>query len=195
VVKVFCLLGAYFSDVVLKGNYFKFTLLFFFMVCDNLDNNLGGGGDIDSLSKINFKDKKNKNVNFRSFVLESGRVIYAGKDSCQNDLIVSLAKKNDVLLHTKNPGSPFVNLGEDPTSNEISQGAVFCALKSKDFRDNQRDVVVNVFLKRDCYKDKSMKLGTWGVKKNIDNIKVKKVEILKMRKSIESFNINTTSKK
>ena len=112
--------------------------------------------------------------NFRKFTLLSGKEISAGKDSEQNDLLVSSSSRKDLLLHTKEPGSPFVNIGEEATKEEIYEAATFCALKSQDFRDNQNDVKVHLFSKDKCFKDSSMKSGSWCVKKNIDTIKVKK---------------------
>ena len=126
------------------------------------------------------------NDNFRKFVLGSGREIFAGRDSEQNDLLVENSKRNDVLLHTSEPGSPFVSLGEKPTKDDVLEGAVFCALKSQDFRDNQGNVKVNVFLRSDCFKDKKMKSGSWSVKKYNDTIKVNKIDILRLQHELEN---------
>ena len=126
------------------------------------------------------------NNNFRKFTLDSGKEIIAGRDSEQNDLLVENSKRNDVLLHTVQPGSSFVNLGEKPEKEEINEGSIFCALKSQDFRDNQGNVKVNVFLKGDCFKDKEMKSGTWNVRKNSNTIKVNKIDILRLQHEIEN---------
>lgn len=123
--------------------------------------------------------------NFRKFVLGSGKEIVAGRDSEQNDLLVESSKRNDVLLHTKEPGSPFVNLGEKPTREEIDEGAVFCALKSQDWRDSQSNVKVNVFKKNDCYKESGMSSGSWGVKRYDETIKVNKLDILRLQYELE----------
>lgn len=121
---------------------------------------------------------------YRKFVLSSGREVFLGKNSEQNDSLVANSKRNDFLLHTKEPGSPFVNVGENPLKGELYEAAVFCALKSQDFRDNQGNVLVNVFKKDDCYKEKSMEEGSWGVKKYIDTIKVNKIDILRLKHDI-----------
>ena len=102
----------------------------------------------------------------------------AGKDSSQNDEVVAMAKQNDTLLHTAAAGSPFCNVGENPTKEEIKEAAIFTASKSKVWRDSKKDVIMHIFKKKDVYKDKTMKEGTWGVKK-FDEIKVKKSEIEK----------------
>ncbi len=126
------------------------------------------------------------NDNFRKFALDSGKEIIMGRDSEQNDLLVEVAKSNDVLLHTEEPGSPFVNLGETATIEEINEGIIFCALKSQDWRDNQRDIKVNVFKKRDCFKSGKMESGTWGVKKYNDTLKVNKLDILRLQHELNS---------
>ena len=124
--------------------------------------------------------------NFRKFVLGSGKEIVAGRDSEQNDLLVENSKRNDVLLHTAQPGSPFVNLGEKPEKEEIDEGAIFCALKSQDWRDNQGNVKVNVFMKKDCFKDRDMKSGSWSVKKTSDTIKVNKIDVLRLQHDVDN---------
>jgi predicted ribosome quality control (RQC) complex YloA/Tae2 family protein len=71
------------------------------------------------------------NLNFREYILKTGEKIVAGKSAEQNDLLVSSAKRNDYLLHTVEPGSPFVNLGENPSEDDIKEASLFCALRSK----------------------------------------------------------------
>jgi predicted ribosome quality control (RQC) complex YloA/Tae2 family protein len=114
--------------------------------------------------------------NFRKFTLSTGKVITAGRNAEQNDLLVSTASRKDTLLHTNKPGSPFVNAGENPTYPEIEESAIYCAMRSQDFRDNHGDVKVNVFLKSDCRKGPMMKQGTWNVAKVRDTITVSKIE-------------------
>ena len=119
-------------------------------------------------------------VNFRIFVLDSGREIYLGKSSENNDELVNLAKRTDLLLHTALPGSPFCNVGEKPSKKEINEAAIYCAKFSQDWRDNKKDVKINSFLKADTTKDESMKEGSWSVNKISEMIKVKKVDILRL---------------
>jgi len=123
------------------------------------------------------------NKNYRTFILDTGKEIHAGKDSQQNDLLVQDAKPTDILLHTEAPGSPFVNIGDNPTKQEINEAAIFCALKSQDWRDNHSNVKVNVFRKCDMNKSKLMKSGSWMVSKYLDTIKVSKMSIQKMESS------------
>jgi predicted ribosome quality control (RQC) complex YloA/Tae2 family protein len=118
-------------------------------------------------------------VKFREYVLGSGRVVFGGRDAENNDELVEVAQPNDMLLHTEKPGSPFVNVGEEPIVSDIKEAAVFCARYSQDWRDNHEDVVVNLFKRGDMKKDSKMKAGTWGVKKQ-EKVKVKKADIVKL---------------
>lgn len=117
-------------------------------------------------------------VKFRECILSSGKKILGGKNSANNDELVFSALPKDTLLHTAEPGSPFVNLGEKPNKQELKEGAIFCARYSQDWRDNKRDIIVNKFQRSDMNKSPKMKEGTWSVKKN-ETIKVKKADILK----------------
>jgi len=119
-------------------------------------------------------------MNFRTSTLPSGRKISAGKNAESNDELVKQAKRNDILLHTEAPGSPFVNIGEKPTKEEIKFAGAFCARYSQDWRDNKKDVTVNVFKRSDMKKPLLAKTGTWKVKKS-SQIKVKKGDILKLK--------------
>ena len=126
-------------------------------------------------------------VNFREYITESGLKVLGGKSSETNDELVSQAGPKDVLLHTNAPGSPFVNVGENPSKTDLKEAAVFCAKYSQDWRDSKKDVVVNKFMRRDMDKSPKMKSGTWGVKKQ-EKVKVKKAEILKFEERLNETN-------
>ncbi len=121
-------------------------------------------------------------LKFREFVTSSGTAVFGGKNSGQNDGLVKSSKRNDVLLHTARPGSPFVNVGKDPSTSDVKEAAVFCARYSQAWRDSHKDVAVQKFLRADMEKNFKMKEGTWGVRKVLKNIVVKKEDI-------ENFNI------
>jgi|TARA_B100002003_G_C14137823_1_gene547287 predicted ribosome quality control (RQC) complex YloA/Tae2 family protein len=128
-------------------------------------------------------------VNFRAFVTSSGLRVFGGRDAENNDKLVWDGKPNDVMLHTSAPGSPFVNVGDSATKSDIKEAAVFCAKFSQDWRDSKRDVVVNVFVRKDMDKDKKAKSGSWNVSKQ-DKIKVKAVDVLKYEKVLRSGGIS-----
>jgi len=123
--------------------------------------------------------KKDKSIKFRNMTTNSGKIVFAGKDSESNEEIIKQVSGNEFVLHTKAPGSPFVNIKEDNkkvNNKDIKEAAVFCARYSRDWKKNQKDVEVHLFRGTDVYKNKGMKLGTFGVKK-FKIIKVKKKEI------------------
>ncbi len=114
---------------------------------------------------------------FRIFHTTSGKLVFAGRSAENNEALVFQAKPSEVLLHTVQPGSPFVNIKSlKPTKTDIAQSGVFCARYSQDWRDSKTDIMVHIFQGKDTYKDKKMKLGTFGVKKH-QKMKIKKQEI------------------
>ncbi len=122
-------------------------------------------------------------VNFRTFVTSSGLHIFGGRDSENNDKLVWEAKPTDVLIHTVEPGSPFVNIGSRADKSDIKESAIFCAKFSQAWRDSRRDVSVNVFKRCDMMKDKRMKEGSWSVSRE-ERIKVRKSDILRLEKDL-----------
>lgn len=116
---------------------------------------------------------------FREIVLGSGREILLGRDAESNDELVGAAELEDVLLHTSEPGSPFVNVGVGASKGELKEAAVFCARYSQTWRDGKGDVVVNKFLRSDMKKGILMKAGTWKVKRS-ERVLVKAVDILRL---------------
>ena len=133
-------------------------------------------------------------VKFRVFELSSGKMIYGGKNAENNDELVWQANPNDVLLHTSAPGSPFVNVGETPTKQEINEAAIFCAKFSQDWRDNKKDIVINKFFKKDTNKEKKPKAGSWTVSKE-QKLKVKKADILRLEKKLKEIEDKAYKKK
>jgi predicted ribosome quality control (RQC) complex YloA/Tae2 family protein len=122
---------------------------------------------------------------FREFLTTSGLRVLGGKDSGSNEDLIGQTGKNEFVLHTKEPGSPFCNIKAElelVKIEDINEAAVFCARYSKDWKNNKKDVAVHLFSGKDVYKTKDMKEGTFGVKK-FRNIKVKKSDI-------EKFGIN-----
>jgi len=117
-------------------------------------------------------------MNFRKMITSSGKLVLAGKNAEQNEQIIAQAGKDEIILHTKAPGSPFVNIKGKANKKDIKEAAIFCAAYSRDWKKNKKDVVVHYFKGKEIYKTKNMKLGTFGVKKAKEII-VKKEEILK----------------
>jgi len=117
-------------------------------------------------------------MKFREFETSSGKQVLAGKSAANNEKLVEQVEDNETVLHTKAPGSPFVNIKSNKkiSKKDIKEAAVFCARYSQDWRDNKKEVIVHVFKGKSIYKEKRMKLGTFGVRK-FREIKIKKKEI------------------
>jgi len=115
----------------------------------------------------------------REFTLSSGTIIFLGKNSENNDELVKLySGKENTILHTAKPGSPFCIINKlNPTKEEIKESAIICASKSQDWRDNKKDVALHIFTGKEVRKEKSMKAGTWGLKSKPKLIKIKKEDI------------------
>jgi len=128
------------------------------------------------------KKKENKPGNFRKALTSSGKVMLAGKNAEQNEKLIRQVLDNEVVLHTKQAGSPFVNIkdnGEIVSLEEIKEAAVFCVEYSQAWKKAKKKpdkVEVHVFLGKNIYKEKGMKTGTFGVRK-LKKVIVKKEEI------------------
>jgi predicted ribosome quality control (RQC) complex YloA/Tae2 family protein len=115
----------------------------------------------------------------REFKLKSGIDILLGKNSENNDeLVKGYCGKENTILHTAKPGSPFCVIKKlNPLKEDIKESAIICASKSQDWRDNKKDVVVHIFSGKNIKKEEGMKSGTWAIKSKPKLIKVKKREI------------------
>jgi predicted ribosome quality control (RQC) complex YloA/Tae2 family protein len=114
-------------------------------------------------------------MKFREIMTSSGKKVLAGKNAKNNEELINQFKgKENIILHTVAPGSPFCVVDDLKTNKkDIKETAIICASKSQDWRDNKQDVKVHIFTGKDVYKNKGMKIGTFGVKK-FNKINVKK---------------------
>lgn len=117
----------------------------------------------------------------KEVILPLGTKIFLGKDSKTNDeLMKKFLGKENWILHTVAPGSPFCVLeNSNPTKDEIKQAAIICASKSQDWRDNKKSVKLHLFQAKDSYKPRGLKQGTWSIKNKPRVIKAKRREIIK----------------
>ncbi|MGA2130251.1 MAG: NFACT RNA binding domain-containing protein [Candidatus Pacearchaeota archaeon] len=121
-------------------------------------------------------------IKFREIKLVSGSEFILGRDEKSNDELMKKYKgKENIILHTRAPGSPFCVIKTKIFDGDVNAAAVLCARYSQDWRNNKKNVAVNVFTGKDISKEKGMKAGTWNVKK-FTTIIVKKEEILKVLK-------------
>ena len=116
---------------------------------------------------------------FREFGTSSGKKVLGGKSAENNEVLIEQIKPTEIVLHTKAPGSPFVNIkASKPSKKDIKEAAIFCAKYSQAWKKPKikKDVEVHIFLGKEIYKGKGMKIGTFGVEKH-KKIVVKKSEI------------------
>lgn len=122
-------------------------------------------------------------MSFREILMSSDKKLLLGKDAQTNEELVKRFRgKENTILHTSKPGSPFCIIDDlSSTKEDIKEAAVVCAKYSQDWRDNKRSVVIHVFDGKNVFKRKGMAIGTFGVKK-FKEIKVKKRDIIKFEK-------------
>lgn len=118
-------------------------------------------------------------MKFREYILDSGETIFLGRDAKSNDELVKKFKgKENIILHTVKPGSPFCVIESlNPSKEDVKASAIICAAKSQDWRDNELDVLIHQFTGKDVKKPLVKKTGTWKIKKKPKVIKIKKKEI------------------
>jgi|TARA_Y100000310_G_scaffold345223_1_gene462853 predicted ribosome quality control (RQC) complex YloA/Tae2 family protein len=125
-----------------------------------------------------------KKIKFRERIIpELGTKLLLGKNEENNDELMKQFKgKENTIIHTAAPGSPFCVIEENlkPTKQIISASGSICVGYSQDWRDNKGDVMVDVFTGKDISKNIFMKKGTWKVK-HAKKLKIKKEDILKFK--------------
>jgi predicted ribosome quality control (RQC) complex YloA/Tae2 family protein len=125
--------------------------------------------------------EKEDKMNFRKIILKSGTSVILGKDEDSNDYLMKDFKgKQNIILHTSAPGSPFGVIEKiKPTKKEIYEAGVFVARYSQDWRDSQKNVKVSVFTGENISKPNGAKPGLWRVGKS-KTITINKKDILKV---------------
>ncbi len=123
-------------------------------------------------------------MKFREFILTTGVKILLGKNAENNDELMKKFKgKENLILHTIKPGSPFCVIEKlNPSKEDVKESAIICAVKSQDWRDNKSNVELHLFSGKEIKKPILAKTGTWKIISKPKVIKVKKTEILKWMK-------------
>ncbi|MAH49524.1 hypothetical protein CMI37_27125, partial [Candidatus Pacearchaeota archaeon] len=73
-------------------------------------------------------------MKFREFETSTGKKVLGGKSAKNNEELIEQIGAGEVVLHTANPGSPFVNIKGRATKKDVGEAAVFCARYSQDWR-------------------------------------------------------------
>ncbi|MBI2448999.1 DUF814 domain-containing protein [Candidatus Pacearchaeota archaeon] len=109
---------------------------------------------------------------YRWFFTSSGKLVIGGKNAKQNEEIMQYVMKDKsecVITHTKEPGSPFcIILSDKYSAKDLDECLIFCGCFSKSWKNNKKLTEVHWFYSKDIYKKKSMKEGTFGVRKISD---------------------------
>ncbi|MFZ5954914.1 MAG: NFACT RNA binding domain-containing protein [Nanoarchaeota archaeon] len=123
---------------------------------------------------------------FRWFKTSSGKIVIGGKNEDQNEAIVKeFIGKNNIIIHTEEPGSPFcIIMNEKASREDIEEASIFTASFSQQWKKKKSKAQVNIFSGKDVHKEKSMKTGTFGV----NNSKRKNVE-LKLKIAVQDEKI------
>ncbi len=77
-------------------------------------------------------------------------------------------------MHTRSPGSPFsIILNENPSKEDIEETTIFTGCFSSAWKKGKKGTVIDIFLLEQMYKNKNMKIGTFGVAGKIAHKKVR----------------------
>ncbi|MFH1431031.1 MAG: NFACT RNA binding domain-containing protein [Nanoarchaeota archaeon] len=112
---------------------------------------------------------------YRWFFTSSGKLVIGGKSAEQNEKLLTEIiknKKNYIVMHTSNPGSPFSIIISDIkniTEEDLKQASIFTACFSQEWKKNKKKAKVDIFELNQIGKKKNMKTGTFGVIGKINN--------------------------
>lgn len=90
-------------------------------------------------------------------------------------------------MHTSTPGSPFCVILAEKTKvskKDIKECSVFTGCFSKAWKEQKKDVSVDIFNASQLTKNSVMKTGTWGVKGKVERVIVHLVLSLTRQKGI-----------
>lgn len=110
---------------------------------------------------------------YRWFYTSGNKLVLAGKNADQNEQIIKEAKTESIILHTKDPGSPFCVIGGNAHEKDVKEAAAFCACFSQGWKKRKKEMEVHIFKGEQMMKEKDMKAGTFGVFGKVQKAKVK----------------------
>lgn len=113
---------------------------------------------------------------YRWFCTASGKTVIGGKSAVQNEQLlrtIVTSKQDYLVMHTSEPGSPFSVIladGEKITAADKEECAIFTACFSRAWRAGKTNAAVDIFSSSQLYKEKTMSVGTWGVKSKSERV-------------------------
>ena len=97
--------------------------------------------------------------NYRWFFTSNNVLVVGGKSDEQNEFVLKNFLRPDyIVMHTSLPGSPFMIIqSEKPTKKDLDETAIFCASFSKQWKNGNKKIDIDIFKGGQIYKIKSMK--------------------------------------
>ena len=137
--------------------------------------------------------------NYRWFFTSDGTLVVGGKSDKQNELVLkNFLKPNYVVMHTNRPGSAFMIIQSDnPSNKDLKETAIMTACFSQQWKKaNGKNIEVDMFKGPQIYKNRNMKLGTFGVRGGKKTFKIKPELVLVIQKGkLRSVPSSTKEKK
>lgn len=118
---------------------------------------------------------------YRWFFTSEDKLVIGGKSSKQNEEIMSKVEKDDLVLHTSAPGSPFCII-KNPSRKEVEEVAIFTACFSHEWKKLKKKSEVHIFTSEQVTKKKGMKEGTFGIMGSVNQKKVELKLVLDFQK-------------
>lgn len=132
-------------------------------------------------------DLKKDYQKYRWFFTSSEKLVVGGKNEKQNEELVNeFIGKPNVIIHTEEPGSPFMIILGRASQKDIEETSIFTACFSQQWKKAGKDAEVHIFTGKQVRKDKRMKPGTFGVSKILDKKKVKLELVISIQKKDEN---------
>ena len=132
---------------------------------------------------------------YRWFFTSSGKLVIGGKSAEQNEEIMSQVEKDDVIMHTSMPGSPFCII-KTPNKKDIEEVAIFTACFSHEWKKMKLKSEIHIFKGEQVIKNKSMKKGTFGILGSFQRKKVPlKLAIDFQEGKLRAIPVNSAKKK
>jgi len=114
--------------------------------------------------------EKEEYESYRWFVTSSGKIVIGGKNAEQNEQVMRNIKKEDVIMHTSTPGSPFCII-KKPNKKDLEEVAIFTACFSHEWKKGKKNSYVHMFKGEQVIKKRAMKTGTFGIMGSVDTKK------------------------
>ena len=106
-------------------------------------------------------------MKFRWFISTDGFLCFGGRDAMTNDIVIKKhTEKDDLVLHTELPGSPFFVIkseGKEIPENTINEAAIATASYSRAWRDGFTSSEVYVIKPEQVKKELGLPKGTFMI--------------------------------